>query len=657
METYLMDGFKHIEFLGTPGSGKTTLLPALASYLQEHNWKPYTVVEAARPFARRTRVGKLVSRLTPSSLRRPLLWQVFYVASLSARRKFYAQNQILIDRVFSFQHTRPAEAGVQERGVLYWFERLAGYFEFLKTLAQPGEILLFDDGFVHRVVHLFASDAETPDPERIRQYLDLIPRPDLVILPRTSLEICEQRIIQRGIWKHARHKSAEELRRYLANADAVVNTTYDYLRENNWPLITLENGSARTDEVQAELRQKLGVMALFSSPHELDAANSSRIYNPAVSIPIAPRVLSLPRPARLTGMIRSRQRPLDIDLATVEAVLEKYRLSITSRPENLPLSRRTHNVLLDTQSGKKVIKQYRQKLPASTIEYSNSILLRLGEVGFPSLRLDLAGPGETFVAHAGANYAITSFVNGASYSLSLLLRKHRLELIQSAGQTLAHLHRALDGFTPTGSHHLGFSSTSGRWQRDVNWYENKACELFELSHAKDYGADKLHLDWLVGNYRYILDELMIMDEALDKAALPRLIIHGDYGLHNLVFPKNAPVTVLDFETARLEWRLSDLVSALSRLRFKNGSYDFETIKSFLRGYTSVFPIGADEWKWLPDVWRFYKLRSAIIYWNSYFETGGPARKLISARDAVQQADWVIQHPDRLFRLIDWNQAV
>jgi len=143
-----------------------------------------------------------------------------------------------------------------------------------------------------------------------------------------------------------------------------------------------------------------------------------------------------------------------------------------------------------------------------------------------------------------------------------------------------------------------------------------------------------------------------MDGQLDQAGLKRLIVHGDYGLHNLVYPQDAPITVLDFETARLEWRLSDLVSALSRLRFKSGAYDFAAMAAFLRGYTSYFPIPKDEWEWLPSVWRFYKLRSAIIYWNSYFETGGPVRKLISARDAVSQADWVIQHPQSITQLID-----
>jgi hypothetical protein len=68
------------------------------------------------------------------------------------------------------------------------------------------------------------------------------------------------------------------------------------------------------------------------------------------------------------------------------------------------------------------------------------------------------------------------------------------------------------------------------------------------------------------------------------------------------------------------------------------------------GYQSAYPIHADEWRFLPLVWRFHKLRAALIYWNSYFETGGPARKLISARDAVSQAEWAMNNPDKLLQL-------
>ena len=52
---------------------------------------------------------------------------------------------------------------------------------------------------------------------------------------------------------------------------------------------------------------------------------------------------------------------------------------------------------------------------------------------------------------------------------------------------------------------------------------------------------------------------------------------------------------------------------------------------------------------LPDIWRLYKLQAAVQYWNSYFETDGPIRKLDSALDAIEQAQWVTEHPELIDR--------
>ncbi len=58
----------------------------------------------------------------------------------------------------------------------------------------------------------------------------------------------------------------------------------------------------------------------------------------------------------------------------------------------------------------------------------------------------------------------------------------------------------------------------------------------------------------------------------------------------------------------------------------------------------------DEQTLLPDIWRLYKLQSAVQYWNSYVETDGPIRKLDSALDAIEQAQWVTEHPEAIERL-------
>jgi Ser/Thr protein kinase RdoA (MazF antagonist) len=370
------------------------------------------------------------------------------------------------------------------------------------------------------------------------------------------------------------------------------------------------------------------------------------MYSWKLPVPWIPHIS---RPSRFSEFVKSRMRSLDIELETVQTVLDRFGLELMEPPANLPLSRRTRNLMLNTSAGRKVIKRYRARLSASTIIYSHSILERLAELQFPAVRVSATPAAQTFVSLDSGNYALFDFVDGKNYSSSFVPPAYRHKLMNIAGQTLGRLHSALAGFMPDGEHHLGFVSYTGDWRRNLAWHAAKVDEMKEKSRTLSNEDDKGHANWLVQNCKSILDELGQVEETLRSSPLTRLIIHGDYGLHNVVFQRDT-VTPIDFESSRLEWRLSDLVSALSRLRFRNGVYNFESIRNFLEGYQSTYPISDEEWRFLPLVWRFHKLRASLIYWNSYFETGGPARKLISARDAVSQADWVIKNPDQLLRL-------
>lgn len=373
-------------------------------------------------------------------------------------------------------------------------------------------------------------------------------------------------------------------------------------------------------------------------------------FNPMLSI------VHLPRPPRMLAYIRSRFRALDIDIDTVSEILACYGLKLTFHPKNLPNARRNRNLIVNTTNGKKILKLYRRDWQISTIDFEHSILTQLATLNFPAPRLVTTLNGETHINLAGWNYSLFDFIEGTNYSSSFLLRVHRQILMRIAGKTMAHFHRHLEGFSPQGRHHLGFKNyTSGR-HRDLTWHIEKVADLKKKSYqliGTERESDTVRtstINWLLQNSEYILAEIGRLDEILKNAQLPRLIIHGDFGLHNLIFQNMDQATPVDFELARLEWRLSDLVSCLSRFRYSNGMADSESMQWFMEAYQEVYPLSPSEWQFFPQVWQFYKTQGAVQYWNSYFETDGPTRKLLSARDAMAQANWAVNHPDRLLEL-------
>ncbi len=251
-----MGGAVIVEFIGAPGAGKTVLMPVVGAHFDRLGFQALSVLEAARPFAARTRIGKAVQSLAPGRPRRFLLWQVFYLFSFLHRQNFRRRNPALIGGTLAFQRQRPITAADRHH-VLRWFIHLTGTYEFLSAYSRQDEVLVFDEGFVHRVVQLFASENEQPDPARVAAYLDLIPQPDLVIFPSASSATCERRVFERGVWERFRVKERDATSRFIANAHRVVTFAVGYIRSKGWTVIEVDNDNREISASLAALQENL----------------------------------------------------------------------------------------------------------------------------------------------------------------------------------------------------------------------------------------------------------------------------------------------------------------------------------------------------------------------------------------------------------------
>lgn len=357
-----------------------------------------------------------------------------------------------------------------------------------------------------------------------------------------------------------------------------------------------------------------------------------------------------PRPSRVVQTIQARTRSLDIEPDLIGEIINMYGLELI-RAQNLPLGRRSHNVIVDTPAGRKVLKRYRSKWQMPTIRYGHSILTRLAERSFPAPRVVHTPENGTFVQHNGRYYALFHFVAGRNYAATYLRRAHWLKLAALSGQCLARFHQQLEGFLPDGQHHLGFISyTQDRW-RDGQWYVEQLGHLKAESRYLNQPEAKSQAAWLGQQAGRMSEDLQRVSEILQAAALPRLIIHGDFAIQNLLFEGNGRVTPMDFELARLEWRLSDLVTSLIRFGLiKEDNFDYETMRTFVVAYQNENPITAEEWQCLPHVWQFRRLKRAILAWQAGFHVADSAAKLISARQALRQADTAVSHRKELLSL-------
>lgn len=363
-------------------------------------------------------------------------------------------------------------------------------------------------------------------------------------------------------------------------------------------------------------------------------------------------ILYFPRPRRIGETLFSSFRSPDIEASIVHEILDQYGLHVDGKLRNLPNTRRNHNLIVDTDAGRAVLKRYRADWRPQTIAFEHAVLTKLETLGITAPLPFATAEGETFIRCDGKYYAIFHLIPGRNYASAFLLRSQRLHLMHLAGEAMAQVHAALEGFLPNSPHHLGFKSYDGPRHHDRKWHDDTLAELEAAAPGLRDPEQKALAGWLVEHAGEVVDKMDALDRSLAARNLRRLIIHGDYGLHNLLIDRKRSVVPVDYELARLEWRLSDLVSCLSRLRSRDGAYDDESIRKFLSGYQRRFPIPPDELDALPVVWQFYKLKSAIQYWYSFMQTNGPTRKLHSAKDAVFQARWAAGNADRILGWAD-----
>ena len=354
------------------------------------------------------------------------------------------------------------------------------------------------------------------------------------------------------------------------------------------------------------------------------------------------RIWYVPRFGRLVQYVQSRLDSPQFERELVQEIVGHYGLELTRPLQNLPFGRRSSNALLHTTGGKKVFKLYRDQWQLDRIVYEHAILRHLQAIDFPAIRVALTEKGESWVEKKGRIYGLFDYIESQSYLACHIPQRQLLDLYHLSGRVLGQFHHQVAGFVPDGKHHLGYATYDSARQRDLQWHLTVLDELAEKAKSVDDEEARQLLQGISEKSRGLQNTLCQLDGALTEAALPRVLIHGDYGMHNILFRPDGTLMLLDFELSRLEWRLVDLVIMMSRLAITSRP-------AFMAGYQRENPLSEQEWQLLPQVWQNYMLRGAVQYCQNYFEMGG-VKRLRSAHQRLKQAEWALQHKSKLWQM-------
>lgn len=235
-------GPKVIELAGGPGAGKTTLLPMVVDAVVDEGLDPVEAARDGRMLAQRTRPGRAVVRWLSDRNRDRALWLIYLVyATILGLGLAVARPGLL--RMLVAQAGRPPEAMVSERHVVRWFIRHAGTERLFRRVGAAGEVLIVDEGYVHRVVQLFTSAVERADLAAVRRYLAQVPPPTLVVVVDAPADLAWKRIRSRGIWDRMSRVDEAALNSFVEHAFEAIALASACARESGWRVTTVDNSS------------------------------------------------------------------------------------------------------------------------------------------------------------------------------------------------------------------------------------------------------------------------------------------------------------------------------------------------------------------------------------------------------------------------------
>lgn len=298
-----------------------------------------------------------------------------------------------------------------------------------------------------------------------------------------------------------------------------------------------------------------------------------------------------------------------------------------------------------------MLKQYKSTVELAGVRHEHSILRYLAQIEFPAPRLHANTNGETLIQHDGKYYVLFDVLEGYfQYHNYFLLPAQAQALIAASGKALGALHVALKDFTPEGYQPNGFTSPTGDRWRELSWYTDKLAWCREEIPQLQTEETRLMQRMFAEHADRLEAMLYDLNNAITVAAPTRLIIHGDYGPYNLFFKHGAPVVILDFELARLDWRLTDLATALPSFVQSRLGFSWRKMTWFLEAYQTYCPMDAAELQLLPAVWQFLTLRRVIVCWYRYCTTHA-TQWLIEAQHKLKLIDWLIANQQTLANVL------
>jgi Ser/Thr protein kinase RdoA (MazF antagonist) len=265
--------------------------------------------------------------------------------------------------------------------------------------------------------------------------------------------------------------------------------------------------------------------------------------------------------------------------------------SVTEFPRG---SRKAPKLLIIAENGKFLLKRRaRGKDDPFKVAFCHAIQLHLAAKQFPLPHLiGTKRDNNSMLQWRGSVYELFEYIPGETYPQTL-------EATFDSGRVLGLYHKLLETFksdypASTGSYHMTPSVEAGL---------RAIPELLSRTGALSREIEQM-LDFLLRSYRHAAEAV----EGLGFDSWPRQIVHADWHPGNMLYRDNHVVAVIDYDSARLLPRITDIANGVLQFSIIGGDeniskwpeyLDESRFKRFIRGYDEVMLLSQAELASMP----------------------------------------------------------
>jgi homoserine kinase type II len=263
------------------------------------------------------------------------------------------------------------------------------------------------------------------------------------------------------------------------------------------------------------------------------------------------------------------------------------------------------NFLLETEAGRYFLTVYERRVNAADLPFFLELMAWLAGHGFPSATPIADRAGRLLKEVRGKPCAIVSFLSGLS------VRRPTAAHCREAGEGLAQLHLAAEGFSGSRSNDLGQAAWAPMFSR-----LETAAEDLKPGLAKTISFD---LELLAARW---------------PDNLPRGVIHADYFPDNVFFKAGRFAGAIDFYFACVDAFAYDIAIALNAWCFEpDGSFNITSARQLVAGYESRRALSQAERAALPVLAHGAAMRFFLTRLHDWGAT--PAGALVRPKDPLE----------------------